>query len=200
MDPKDQLKDLHRIAKLGFNPAPMYVYKPRPDGTGVALKLNLRMEVKMSEAQDGAEYVEEVDGGLFLDIVGQAGKTDDGKHAKFAWSDDAKKVSAKLGLNDQLGFLTAIREVRYRGKPVPTPLRNKREEDPAKAVSTLSLFHKFGNSSTGITYNFTADGGSLRLSKSAQKWKAVNLTLMDEMQFERYLNLALDAYLSLGVR
>lgn len=199
MNAGEMLTDLYRLSKLALAPEPMYVYKPRPDGSGVAMKLNLRLEPIMIEA-NGAEYIDDVDGGLFLELCGQVGKTDDGKYAKFGWDQDAKRVSAKLGLADQLAFLTAIREVRYRGKPVPTHLRNKRQTDEMKAPLELSLFHSFGKSSTGITYTFQAETSALRISKSKDAYRSISLTLMDELQFEAYLKLALDAYLKVGTR
>jgi hypothetical protein len=200
LTPQEMLKELHQAVKLGLNPAPMYVYKPRPDGSGGALKLNLRVAVKTEAGNDGTEYVKEVDGGLFLDLVGQEGPITKGQNARFLWNSDEKKISSKLGLADQLALLTAIREVRYKGKPVPQSLRNQKEQDQAKATTTVSLFHKFGASTTGILYNFQPDGSSLRVSKSAQKFRSISLTLMDELQIEGYLKLALDVYLKLGVR
>ena len=194
------LKDIYQAARLGLNPAPMYVYKPRPDGSGGALKLNLRVGVTTETGKDGAEYVKEVDGGLFLDMVAQEGPVQKGQNARFKWDSDDTKVSCKLGLADQLALLTAIREVRYRGKPVPPALRNQKETDQAKAQTTVSLFHKFGNSSTGILYNFQSEGSSLRVSKSASKFRSISLTLMDELQIESYLRLAHEVYLKLGIR
>lgn len=199
MDARALLLDVARVVGLTFNPSPMYIYKPRPDGSGVAVKLNLRLKPVFNE-DEGYVDTKATEGGLFLELVGQTGRVGKGENATFAWMDDTKKVTAKIGLADQLGLLTAIRQVRHAGKPVPSHLRPKNEADEAKAKRTVSLFHKFGTSSTAITYVFEAEQSYLGVSKSAAQRKSATLTLMDELQLETYLEHSLRAYVTLGIR
>lgn len=203
--PTEILLDLHRNVMRSLQPEPMYVYKPRPDGSGTALKANLRLVPEFATADDGKEFVRNVDGGLFLELVPQIGKTQDGKHATFGWT-DPRAIRVKVGLADQLALLTAMREVRSRGKAVPAMLRpklrtdNPSEEDLKRQATTVALFHRFGGSSTAINYQFSVDSSTLSVSKSADLRRQVTFTLMDEVMFERYLQLGLDAYVRWGAR
>lgn len=196
-NPKEQVNAIYRMLSLDYNPAPLYVYKPRNDGSGVALKLNLRLQPEFA-SEEGNEFVKDVDGGLFMEIVSQAGKTEDGKYATFAWSDESKKVTAKLGLNDQLAFLTAYREVRFAGGEVPPSLRPKQENE--HTAWTVSRFHKFGKGSTAINYRFGTPNSNIGISKSATQRKQIALSEVEELQVMKYLELSLEAYLKLGIR
>jgi hypothetical protein len=188
-----------RNARFQFTPEPMYVYKPRGDGNGAALKLNLRLDATIG-GDPGAEFVDKIDGGLFVDLAKQDGKTPDGKFAKFGWQHEASLVKAKLCLPDVLGILTAIRNVRHFGKPVPTALQPKAEADAGKRKLTLSLFHKFGTSTSAITLAFAAEGSVFGISKSRALRRSIGLSAMEELQLERYLEIALDGFLRMGVR
>jgi len=191
------LADMLKESRFLFNPEPMHVYKPRPDGNGAAMKLNLRLNATLGES---GEFVKSVDGGLFVDMAKQDGKTPDGRFPKFAWQDESSLVKAKFCLPDILGMLTAMRNVRLLGKPVPMSLRPKQELDEAKRKVTLSLFHKFNKSSSAITMTFGADSSVLRISKSKDLSRSISLSLLEELMLERYLDIALESFLRLGVR
>lgn len=197
MDTKQLTADLLKNSRFQFTPEPMYVYKPRPDGNGGALKLNLRLTAKLGETGD---FVESVDGGLFVDLAAQKGKTEDGRFPMFGWQDDKTLVKAKLCLPDVLAMLAALRNVRHFGKPVPTALQPKNEIDERKRKLTLSLFHKFGQATSAITLNFAAEGSLFGISKSKLLRRSISFTLMDELMFERYLEISLDGFLRMGVR
>lgn len=198
---------LHQLAMLRFNPEPIVVHKPRPDGKGVALKLDLRITPDF-DAEKG--YVKDADGGVFLELAPQVGKTEDGKFPTFGWKDE-RLIGAKLGLADLTNILTAIERVR-KGSWVPAANRPK---SPPKGelesftpeqrhARTLSLFHKFGTSSTAISWEFLPSPDNprsmLSVSKSAEKRSSIALTLAEERLIERYLSNALDAFIAVGLR
>lgn len=197
MDTKTLTAELLKNSRFEFNPEPMYVYKPRPDGNGAALKVNLRLNATLGES---GEFVQTVDGGLFVDLAKQTSKGGGGAFPTFGWQDASSLVKAKLCLPDILGILAALRNVRRYGKPVPTALQPKNEMDAAKRKTTLSLFHKFGATTSAITLTFGADSSVFGVSKSATLRRSLVLTCTEELMFERYLEIALEGFLRMGVR
>jgi len=175
---------------LPLNPEPIYVYKPRPDGKGAALKLDLRLSPIY---KDG--FIKDVDGGLYLEIAPQAQKGDDG-FARFGWQDAENRVTAKLGMPDITAWLLALRTGRIRGKALPDSIRSKRDDTGA----TLSMFHKFGDETTAIDVKFDAAGSFVNVSKSKTHRQSIKLNLQEELQVEAYLAHALSAFQLVGMR
>lgn len=189
-----QFQEVYRISASTLRPEPIVFYKPQKTGNnGVAAKFNLALRPTYSAEQG---YVEEVDGGLFLDLVAQGDKNAAG-FPTFKWTDKDTLITAKFGLPDVSGLLVAIRDVRVRGAEVPTYLRGKSVEK----TNVVSLFHKSGDAATtGITYTFEKDSSILRLSKSRDKFRSVSLTLGEEVILEEYLRFALEAFIRVGMR
>lgn len=183
-----RLDELQRLINLPLTPQAMYIYKPSGAGTGTAFKLQLRL----SPAWNEKGYIEEVDGGLFLDLAGQTGKGDDG-FARFGWPD---AITAKLGIPDISALLAGLRYVRTLGKKVPEALRPKNDTGGV----TVGLFHKFGEESTAISLKFEADGSFVAVSKSKDARRSIKLSLSEEIQFESYLTSALAAFQLVGRR
>ncbi len=187
---KEQLGFLWRMARTTLRPEPFTVYKPQKSGSGVVAKFNMRLDPVWE-----GDYVKQVDGGLFLDLVAQG--PDKNGFPSFKWDDKASTVTAKLGLPDLSGLVVAIRDFRVRGLEVPTYLRGK----PATAKpNTVVLFHKTDASSTVITYTFGDESSTIKLSKPGGVYKSVSLTLSEELILQQYLMLALDAFLRVGMR
>ena len=175
---------------LLLSPQPTYVYKPRPDGSGAALKLDLRLK----PIRNDKGYIQAVEGGLFLELAAQVGKGEDG-YARFGWQDEGR-LTAKLGVPDISAILLGLRYVRQLVKKVPDGIRAKGDQDG----TSLGLFHKFGDDSTAINLKFAADGSFLRISKSKTWERSIKLSLTEELVIETYLQLALRAFLAVGAR
>src|SRR5437867_11302790 len=86
---------------------PVHFYKPRPDGSGAALKVDLRLKPVYNDKG----YIRAVEGGLFLELAAQTSKGEDG-HARFGWRDPSK-LTAKLGVPDISALLLGFRRVRH---------------------------------------------------------------------------------------
>lgn len=170
------------------------IHKPTKAGTGQALKIQLRLEpVWMDEGYyDPAANKE---GGLFLDLAKQ-GPPNEAGYPTFLWQDQKTLIRAKLGITDISTLLASINRVRNLGMPVPTYAQNKSRPDGA----SVSLFHKFKNGSTVVSYTFQDESAIIRISKSKDLARSISLTLGEEVIFQRYLSLALDAYITVGKR
>jgi hypothetical protein len=181
---------LNRLADAQFRPQPMYIYKPRGEIDGAALKCQLRLVPNYSESK----YIQSIDGGLFLEIVEQTGKGEGG-FATFGWQNDTR-LTAKLGMPDIGALLAGYQAVRLRGKSTPANTRTRTDTEG----TTVSMFHKFDSDSTVIEWKFAADGSFLKISKS-QEWKrSIKLSLQEEILLEAYLRNALTACQAVGMR
>ena len=169
---------------------PVHFYKPRPDGGGAALKLQLRLKPILN--QKG--YIHTVDGGLYLELAAQTGKGEDG-HARFGWQDNLK-LTAKLGVSDISALLLGFRYVRHLEKKLPDAIRAKGDQEG----TSLGLFHRFGKATTAIDVKFAADGSFVRVSKSKTSYRSIKLSLTEELVIEAYLQHALRAFLAVGAR
>lgn len=199
-------------------PQPIAIHKPRSDGQGSALKLNVRYSFEFGTSPDSdVQYLKRSRGGLFVDLAQQARhpdgavKRDANGNAQFDWANRATLVSAKLGVPDLSALLVGYREVRELGQPVPPELRmparaQDTEEQQQRKAFGVSLTHKpatAGSEAAGttiITYQFTGTGGTLRISRSREHAAQVSLTLAEEYRVFRYFELALDTALRLGGR
>jgi hypothetical protein len=196
VDSKEAFKELYRLAMTTLRPEPVVIYKPKK-GNGLAAKFNLRLLPKYESSEaDGPEYLKDVDGGLFVDLVAE-GPEKNG-FPTFKWDDRASLVTAKLGLPDVSNLLVAIRDFRGRGLEVPTYLRG---QAASAKPNQVSLFHKHDVAgTTGISYTFQEESSILRVSKSKDKFASIALTLSEEVILEQYLRHALDAFIRVGMR
>lgn len=196
MDAKTQLAELHTLALTDFAPQQHVIHKPNMKGTGQALKIQLRLAPKWVATADGGFFDREANkaGGLFIELAPQGPKVDN--NATFLWQDPAQLIRAKLGMADIIGLLAAIREYRTCRADVPEYLRSKSDPKP----NEVSLFHKFGTSSTAITYTFQEASSILRVSKSKDLARSISINLGEELIVQRMLDLALTAYLKVGKR
>lgn len=186
---REQVTAIVRTSQLAlFSPEAMYVYKPRQDGSGAALKLDLRLTPSFNEKG----FVHKVDGGLYLELAAQTGKGDDG-YARFGWQEDSR-LTAKLGVPDISAILLALRTVRVVGKKIPEGIRAKTDTEG----TTVGLFHRFDKDTTAIDVKFAADGSFIRISKSKEWYRSIKLTLSEELVVEAYLQKALQAFLAAG--
>lgn len=185
-----------RLLELELNPAPLVIYKPQGDTSkGAALQVDLRLTPTYSP--EG--FLKEVDGGLYFDLVSQGPNGTDG-FARFNWKGD-DKVTAKLGLPDITGMLTALRNKRITGLPVPTYLQPNPKFSKAKdPANTFEALHKFDGGSTVISWAFQDEGSFLRVSKSKDLWRVIRLSLSEERAVETYLEQALRGFLRVGLR
>lgn len=196
MDSKAQLQELYRLATTQLRPEPVVFYKPQKSGKGVAAKVNLRLYPEYAQPEEGgAEFLKQVEGGLFVDLVAQ-GPEKNG-FPTFKWQDRESLVTAKLGVVDVSALLASIRDFRGRGIEVPTYLRGSKSPKP----NVVSLFHKHEVAgTTAISYAFEAESSVLRISKGADRYASVSLNLSEEVVLEAYLRHALDAFIRVGAR
>lgn len=187
------LKDLMQSE---FTPAAYLVYKPTKQGTGQALKVQLRLNPEWVETDSGGYFERPKDQGLFVEIAPQEGKGDDG-FARFGWN-SAGLVRCKWGMVDVTKWLASYREVRLVGGEVPFAYR----PGPDRNATPLQLasFHKYGQQSTAIAYTFEPTRGILRISKSKDLARSIALDLHEELGFAHYMELALGAFLRIGMR
>lgn len=192
-----QLKTTSALARLQLSPEALKIHKAKRDGTGVALKLELRLTPEYGTGSKGSFFVRSVKGGLFLDLVPQTA-TNEAGDATFGW-DDPRAVGAKLGLPDIGSLLVAV-ESRYASKAIPENLRAKGDE---LGVS-VGMFHVFegdsGKSTTAIDYRLAKEGAYLSMSKSATQRQKLMLTQAEELQLRAYLQHSLSMFLLVGKR
>lgn len=197
MTPTETLNHIAVLLNTAFTPQQHIVHKPTMKGTGQALKLQLRLEPLWVESAGGGFFDKQAnkDGGLFLEIAPQGGK-DAGNNPTFLWKDASKLVRCKLGIPDITGLLVAIREWRIGRTSVPSYLQDRN----SPKENQVSLFHKYNNGSTIISYTFDDAQSVLRISKGKDQARSISLTLGEEVIFEKFLNMALEAYLKVGKR
>lgn len=192
---------LDRMVAFGLKRPPLLIYKPRKSGDGKAMKMDLNITptfVPNSERIAGSS------GGLFLEVVDQAGERNG--YPAFAWGGqvgDQKipqgSITVKLGVPDITTLLAGIRHIRYVGAPelLPIMYRNQKQNpDPTKLV----MVHKFDNNVSIISYKFTQEGSFLKISKSRDYLKSISLSLAEEVAFEEYLRGSLQQFLNTGLR
>ena len=182
---------VQHVIRARWVPQPYLVYKPMKSGGGVALKVQCRVDPEWEEVEGGYVNPQVKGQGVFVELAKQGSLGDNG-YPTFHWADP---VRAKLGLADVTKLLTAMREVRHLGKEVPTTMRGK---DGKPLV--VSLFHKFGDSGTAISYGFDAERSILRVSKSRDLAQSISIDLAEELGLEYYLSMALENFLRVGLR
>lgn len=202
-------EDLKRFGGSSLLPQPLTFHKPRQDGKGVALKLNLRFKFEWGHTEGeagapGVEYLARTRGGCFVDFA-QQGDSNAAGNATFRWADRATLLTAKLGLPDLSGLLVGYREVRLCGAPVPIELRppvREQDDEPTRKrkATSVSFTHKTTSGTTIIGYQFMESGGVFQLSKSREQRASIRLGAAEELRFFRYLELAQDTVLRLGGR
>lgn len=178
-----------------WTPQPYLVYKPSPRGDGTAMRLQLRLEPEWKAVGEAGTLVPVIkgNGGCFLELAAQQG-FGEGGYAAFGWG-DAKLLRAKLGLADVLKLRSAIQDVRVANREVAASSRGK---DGAPYV--VSLFHKFNSGSTVISYSFEETRSLVRVSKAKDWARTISLEPHEEYGFGRYLDLALEGFLRVGLR
>jgi len=189
-----------RAQALALNPHDLRFFRPsmRDVAKGKAMKLDLRLSPRYNDRG----YIEEVDGGLFLEIVPQKSLKSGGADATFDWETPQTKVTAKLGRADIAALLLGIRS-RWLRYPLPEKISGS-----AKAVATekgfvIKLFHQFegkdGKTTTAINYHVNKDSTAfLELSRSATQRGDIVLSLTEELELECYLESALRAFQAVG--
>lgn len=185
---------------LLLNPKPLVIYKPnnRDIIKGGALKLGYRVERAVREDGTPAPFFT---GGCFLETAQEI--QSDNQYPKFDWREGT--LTAKLGLPDLSAMLLSYRTVRHFGGLVPEKLRPMNKDASGKWVPdptgmAVSLIHKSQTNTeapaTVIKWIFDTTRGSLvEISKGKNARKTVSLSPTEELQFARYLELAMDALL-----
>lgn len=187
---------LKELMQTEFSPAPYIIYKPTKQGTGQAMKVHLRLDPEWVVTEGGGYFKRPKDQGLFVELAPQEG-VGEGGFAKFGWASQGL-VRCKWGVVDVTKWLTSYERVRLLGGEVPFGYRPgpDRKETPM----VLSSFHKYGAASTAINYTFEGSRGILRVSKSKDLARSIVLELHEELGFRAYLELALEAFLRVGIR
>ena len=192
------MKRLEEIAEgtLNLTPRNWLVYKPNSKTTGVAMKVLYRYSRAVDDKGNTLPYWS---GGCFLELVAQKPSPDE--NARFDWKNElGGNVTIKLGLPDLSAFLLAYQEYRVAGRPIPTSIRpivkNGTKWEPCEADNQLGLVHKFEEGTTFIKWTLSDDNRSmLEVAKSKELRRSISLTRTEELQFMRYLELAMDALL-----
>ena len=190
------MSSLQKLLLTEFTPAPYLVYKPSKQGSGQAMKIQLRLEPNWVATETGGYFERPKDQGLFVEIAPQEGKGEEG-FAKFGWNSPGL-VRCKWGMVDVTRWLTSYREVRQLNGEVPFAYRPG--PDRTTSPNVLSSFHKYGPHSTAITYTFEPTRSILRISKSKDLARSIALDLNEEVGLAAYLDLALKAFLRVGIR
>lgn len=129
-----------------------------------------------------------VEGGLFLELAAQQGSGEDG-FARFGWrAEDLIKV--KLGPVDVTHLLTVLQSARDR--------RELPEGKPFVAGG-VELFHKSPSGTAVINLTLDPTGGFLSVSRSKELRRSIRLTRPELVALEAYLELALRAFLVVGL-
>lgn len=183
-DELEGIKHTLRILTLQSAPAPLVFYKPMKDGTGRALKVQIRLQPQFK-----GSFVRAA-GAVFLEWVPQKPSRDDDGNAQFDWENP---LTAKLGIPDLTSLLYAIR------------CRVLRVPVSAKDPAAVSLFHKFedkagGEQTTVIKYELQKTNAILSISKSKTERSSISLTLQEELALELYLQHALQWSMFTGKR
>jgi len=187
---------LQHLMRTEFSPAPYLVYKPMKNGSGQAMKAQLRLDPNWVETDSGGYFERPKDQGLFVEIAPQEG-TGEGGFAKFGWNSPGL-VRCKWGLVDVTKWITAYRDVRFMNGEVPFAYRPGPDRNASPNV--LSSFHKYGPNSTAINYTFEPTRSILRISKSKDLARSIALDLNEEVGLAAYLELSLNAFLRVGIR
>lgn len=190
--------DLKLLAGTEWTPEPLLVYKPRQNGQGVAMRVQLRLEPEWEVGENYVKPLVKGNGGLFMELAQQEG-TGEGGFAKFGWGSDSL-IRVKLGLPDVSKIIASIDRVRLAGQELPTSFRGKAGPDGVKDPFVLSLFHKFGDAGTAITMAFEDERSIIRISKSRDWAASIVLEIHEELQLRTYLALAMEGFLRVGVR
>ncbi len=193
---------IERLVAYGTKKPPLLIYKPRKNGQGQAMKLDLNLHISFVP---DSERIAESKGGLFLEIVDQVG--DRGGFPAFAWAgkvgnvvEETKSVRIKFGMADITALLAGIRHIRNTGTlTLPVGLVANQKVDK-RDFSKLVMIHKFNDAVSVISYQFTSLGGFLKVSKTRDWVKSISLTLAEEVAFEAYLQSALHQFLNTGLR
>lgn len=195
------------IQQINIPTRPLTLHKPTPSQSGSAAKFNVRM-VEHLGVSEGAHFWKKTKGGLFVDLAKQIGQDDHG-NATFGWQQEQGVITAKLGLPDLSALLLGYREVRLLGRAVPPDVRPQaREQDTddqrKRKAATVSLFHraegKAGGATSAITYEFTAQGGSFRVSKSKDVARSLSVSLAEELRLFKFFDMSLEYLLKAGAR
>lgn len=186
---------------LQLNPRQLVIYKPNPkdESKGGALKIGYRFAPLAKE--DGTPSLQ-FTGGVFLELVSQIAS--DGEHPRFDWKGAEKPtIVVKLGLPDLSAMLLSYKYVRELGRVIPERMRPVSKEGtkfvPDPSGMALALIHKTDTATKTIKWTFDPTRGSfVDISQGREFRKSVSLTLTEELQFVRYLQLAMDALLLTG--
>lgn len=173
-----------RVLSLQVEPAPIVFYKPLKDGTGRALRVQIRLRPTFRG------NIPRAAGAVFLELAAQKSERDANGNALFDWENT---LTAKLGVPDLTGILYAMR---CRVLRIPVS-----EKDSA----SISLFHQFKDAegseqSTVIKYELQKDRAMLSVSKSKTVRSSIGLTLQEEVALEAYLQHALQWAMFTGKR
>jgi hypothetical protein len=189
------------LAHQVLHPEPLGIYRPMGVGRGKAMKVSARWA---DVTRPKGTYVTEVDGGCFLEIAPEAGVADNGKNARFGWG-TPEAITVLLGLADIQHWLVAIREYRLRRK-LPASLCKGKGKGVDRKVEdgVIEFYHKTPAGQTIITVTFAEDSATIRLYRgrggNTQDAQSIKIGLAEEYALERYLDLALNRILALGVR
>jgi hypothetical protein len=167
--------------------APILIYKPTKSNSGRALKVDLNVTPEWVATEKGGFYKTTKQGqGCFVELAPQTGPQ------AFDWT---KVVRCKLGIVDLSKWLTSYRELRLLGHPLPDYFQPQ-----SGGKATLNLFHKFGEGSTVITYEFQPARSILKVSKSKDVHASIALNLDEELLLEWIFREAMSTLLTVGLR
>lgn len=159
-----------------YQPFPQYVLKPRADGRGVGLRMDVWLEPTTDD--------EGTAGGARFELASQVGEL-----AHFGWEGDDLLV-AKVGPRDIAALLLQIRVLR--GKS------NRLSEEHRSAM--LDWCYTFGHPATAVEFEFETDGSLLRIGRSETSFRSIKLTLEEEQQSAAFMERVLLCTLLMGVQ
>lgn len=172
---------------------PLSLYHPSNSGAGMALQIELRVDVEHDT--DGRVLREPLKkGGVFVTWAQQEPGTGAGKNARFLWNDG---WVIKFGLSDMANFLSSRERVRLRGLDVVAP----------KKPLVWERFHRTGAGPEArvsvIRYVFdTTDsgGGTFGLSRGKDERRNIRFTDEEEFLFQLYVTQCVEQFCWVGKR
>lgn len=172
---------------------PLVLYHPAMSGGGMALQLELRVEVLYDDA--GRVLHEPLKkGGVFMTWAAQVPGTKAGKDARFDWNEG---WCIKLGMNDMASWLSSRERIRLRGLDVVA----------AKKPGLWERFHRSGHGESErvsiIRYGFDTTevaGGTLQLSRGKDERRSIKLTDDEEYLVWVYLTQCVEQFCWIGKR
>lgn len=132
------------------------IYKPMKNGAGNASKFEVVTKPRTRKGRDGNDVTFDQTM-VFLECAPQT-NNDDSEFASFAWNDENKRVTLKLGMPDITEMLCVLRGL----KPTVGTV-------PPQGEKPKGLFHKNNSGSASLQFHVTENGDGYFLRAASKR-------------------------------